>query len=75
MLQMVHETNRKARNVRHECKLLPNSGYKDFTIETVEAVLAIMVRAGLDRDNFTDLRQLWDPLESGPFYRVAMPLN
>ena len=75
ILQIVHETNRKARNVRHKCKLLPNSGHKDFTIEVVEAGLAIMIPAGLDRDNFTDLRRLWDPLDCRPFYRVTISLN
>ena len=34
-----------------------------------------MIRAGLDRDNFTDLRRLWDPIDSRPFYRVTMALN
>ena len=33
-----------------------------------------MIRAGLDRDNFTDLRHLWDPIDSTPFYRVPMAL-
>ena len=40
---------RKARDVRHECKLLPNSVHKNFTIEEVETGLAIVIRAGLDR--------------------------
>ena len=74
-LQIVRETNRKARDVRHECALPPNYVYKDFTSEEVEAGLAIMIRAGLDRDNFTDLRRLWDPIDSRPFYRVTMALN
>ena len=74
-LQIVRETNRKARDVRHECALPPNYVYKDFTSEEVEAGLAIMIRAGLDRDNFTDLRHLWDPIDSRPFYRVTMALN
>ena len=72
---IVRETNRKARDVRHQYGLLPNSVYKDFTIEKVEAGIAIMIRAGLDRDNFTDLRRLWDPIDSRPFYRVTMALN
>ena len=73
--QIVRETNRKARDVRHECKLSPNSVYKNFTSHEVEAGLAIMIRAGLDRDNFTDLHHLWDPVDSRPFYRVTMALN
>ena len=49
--QIVRETNRKETDVRHECKLSPNFVYKNFTSQEVEAGLAIMVRAGLDRDN------------------------
>ena len=73
--QIVRETNRKATDVRHECKLSLNSVYKNFTAQEVEACLAIMIRAGLDRDNFTDLHRLWDPIDSRPFYRVTMALN
>ena len=75
ILQTVRETNRKARDVRHECKLSPNSIYKNFSSQEVEAGFAIMIRAGLDRDNFTDLHSLWDPIDSRPFYRVTMALN
>ena len=58
ILQIVRETNRKARDVRHECKLSPNSVYKNFISHEVEAGIAIMIRAGLDRDNFTDIHRL-----------------
>ena len=34
-----------------------------------------MIRAGLDKNNFTDLRRLWDPIERRPFYRVTLALN
>ena len=61
--------------MRHECKLSPISVYKNFTSHEVEAVLAVMIRAGLDRDNFTDLHRLWDPIDSRPFYRVTVALN
>ena len=74
-LQIVRETNRKARDVRHECKLSPNSVYKNFTSQEFEAGLAIMIRAGLDRDNFIVLHRLWDTIDSIPFYRVTMRLN
>ena len=58
ILHIVRETYRKARDVRHECKLSPNSVYKNFTSQEVGAGLAIMIRAGLDKDNFTDLHRL-----------------
>ena len=65
---IVRETNRKARDVRHQYGPLPNLVYKDFSIEEVEAGTAIMIHAGLVRDNFTDIRCLWDPIDSRPFY-------
>ena len=49
--------------------------YKDFTIEEVKAGIAIMIRAGLDRDNFMDLRGLWDPIDTRPFHQVTKTLN
>ena len=58
ILPIVPETNRKARDVSRKCKLLPNTVYKDFTIEAVEAGLAIMIPAGSHRENFTDLRRV-----------------
>ena len=61
--------------MKHECILSPNFVYKNFTSQEVEAGLAIMIRAGLDRDNFTNLHRLWNPIDSRPFYRVTMALN
>ena len=75
MLQIARETNRQARDVRHECKLSPDYVYKNFTPHEVEAGLAIMIRAGLYRDSFTDLHRLSDPVDSRPFCRVTMALN
>ena len=75
ILQIVRETNRQARDMRHECKLSPNSVYKNFTSHEVEAGLALMIRARLERDNFTNLHRLWHPIDHRPFYRVIMALN
>ena len=75
ILHIVLETNRKARDVRRKYNLLPNSVYKNFTSQEVEAGLANMIRAGYDRDNFTDLPRFWDSIDSRPFYRVTMALN
>ena len=49
----VRETNRKARNGRPQHGLLLNSIHEDFTVEEVEAVIALMIRPALDRNNFT----------------------
>ena len=75
ILQIVRETNRQARDMRHECKLSPNSVYKNFTSHEVEAGLALMIRTRLERDNFTNLHRLWHPIDHRPFYRVTMALN
>ena len=68
-------TNRKARDIRHRYDLLTNSVYKNFKIEEVETVIAIMICADLERHNFTNLRRLWDPIDGKPFYPVTMALN
>ena len=75
ILRIAREKNRKARDVRREYNLLPNSVYKNFTSQEVEAGLVITIRAGYDRDNFTDLPRLWDCIDSRPFYRATMALN
>ena len=75
IFHIIRETNRKARDVRRKYNLLPNSVYKNLTSQEVEAGLAIMIRAGYDRDNFTDLSRLWDSIGTRPFYRVTMALN
>ena len=75
ILQIVRETNRKAMDVRHERKLSPNFFYKNFTSQEVEACLAVMICAGLERDNFTDLHCLWYPIDSRPFYSVTMAFD
>ena len=40
----------------------------------LKAGLAIILRAGNDRDNFTKLDNLWQPEDSKPFYRAVMSL-
>ena len=34
-----------------------------------------MIRPGIDRDNFTYLPRLWDPIDSRRFYRITKALN
>ena len=68
ILHIVRETNRKARYVRCEYNLLPNSVCKNFTSQEDEDGLAFMIRAGYDRDNFTDLPRLWDSIDTRLFY-------
>ena len=41
ILQIVRETNRKATDVRHECKLSLNSVYKNFTLKKLKPALLL----------------------------------
>lgn len=75
ILLILRETNRKARDVRREHNMRLTSVTRNFTQEELEAGFAIIIRAGLDRDNFTSLDELWDPIDSRPFYRVVMSKN
>ena len=47
---------------------------KIFSMHELKAGLAIILRAGSDRDNFTELSNLWVPTDSKPFYRAVMSL-
>ena len=44
-------------------------------MEEFKAALAVILRAGSDRNNFTELQNLWDVGDSKPFYRAVMFLN
>ena len=43
-------------------------------MDELKARLAIILRAGSDRYNFTELDNLWQPEDSKPFYRAVMSL-
>lgn len=43
-----------------------------FSYEEILAALAIIIRAGSDRDNFCSLSDLWRKDDSRPFYRATM---
>ena len=52
-------TNRKAREIRRTLsRLYP---FKTFSMGELKAGLAIISQAGSDRDNFTELDNLWQP--------------
>jgi hypothetical protein len=65
-------TNIKVRSL-HRAPYPRNHG--PFTYCEFQACLAILIRAGVDRDNFTDLHDLWDTKESRPFYRATISLQ
>ena len=65
-------TNRKAREIRRILSRLQL--FKTFSVDELKAGLAIILRAGSDRDNFTELDNLWQPEDSKPFYRAVVSL-
>ena len=66
-------TNRKLREIRRSLHVrYPTI---NFLMEELKAGLALILRAGRDRDNFSDLQGLWQPSDSRPFYRTVMSLN
>ena len=66
-------TNRK---VWELCRTLPKpQHYHDFLMNEFQAGLALLLRAGSDKDNFTELKNLWLVGDSKPFYRAVMSLN
>ena len=65
-------TNRKAKEIRKTLTRL--QPFKAFSMDELKAGLATILRAGSDKDNFTELDNLWQPEESNPFYRAVMSL-
>lgn len=67
-------TNRKVTDFRRSVPVV--RGYMThFSYDEICACLGILLRAGLDRDNLTDLPELWNPKEGRPFYRAVTSLQ
>ena len=65
-------TNCKAADIRHSA---PHrySWIADFNLDDIFLLcLGIFLSARVDRDNFTSLDDLWNPVDSCPFYQVVM---
>ena len=73
MRTVLRYTNRKCREVRRTLSTPQN--YHDFSMQEFKAALAVILRAGSDRNNFTELQNLWDVGDSKPFYTAVMSLN
>ena len=73
MQTVLRYTNRKCREVRRT-PFTPQN-YHNFSMEEFKAAVAVILRAGSDRDNFMELQNLWDVAERKPFYRAVMSLN
>ena len=63
-------TNRKAREIRRTLSRL--QPFKTFSMDELKAELAKILQARSDRDNFTELDNLWQPEDSKPFYPAVM---
>ena len=66
------DTNRKAREIRRTLSRL--KPFKTFSMDELKAGLAVILRAGSDKDNFTELDNFWKPEDSKPFCRAVMSL-
>ena len=58
-------TNRRLRGLKRKC----------FTFCELKAAIAIMIRAGTDKDNLSCLSSLFNEKDSRPFYRCCMSKN
>ena len=50
-------------------------GKKTFSLSEMKACIAVIVRAGADRDNLSSVESLFTPSDSRPFYRCAVSKN
>jgi len=69
-------TNRKAAILRHQFSThfnicSPLHKY-NFTLDELMAGIGILLRAGKDRDNRTDLNELWNHIEGRHFFKACM---
>ena len=67
---VIRETNRKVQQLNRS---IDNSTkIRLFNRDEVSAGIAILLRAGVDHDNMTNIEHLWSPSDSRPFYRATM---
>lgn len=59
---VMRETNRRLQRDRR----------KPFTFDEILAAVAILIRAGADKDNLSKLQDLYHPTDSRPFFRCGM---
>ena len=69
----LRNANRKVRELRRTLSTPQN--YHNFSLEEFKTALALVLRAGSDRNNFTELKNLWEGGDSKSFCRTVMSLN
>ena len=71
---VLRHTNRKVRDLlaqaNHHLYYMALFSYEEFL-----ACIAILLRAGSDRDNFTSLHKMWNSVDGKPFYRAVIFKN
>ena len=74
LLQIQRYTNRKVIELR---RVVPKTyGFMStFSLDEVKACIGIILYAGSDHDNFTEVTDLWDPIEGKPLYKATMSIN
>ena len=74
LLTIPRYTNRKVNDLRHAACVV-RSFMSPFTLDEIKTATVILLSARTDRDNFCCVRDLSDPVEGRPFYRVVMSIN
>ena len=69
--EIQRHTNRKACDIRRESKII-RGFMNNFTFDEICACIGIILRAGVDRDNMTDVSDLWNATEGRPFFRAVI---
>lgn len=68
---VLRHTNRKVRDIMAETGNCPFY-MRLFSYEEFLACIGILLRAASDRDNFTELDELWTVINGKPFYRAVL---
>ena len=74
LLQVQRYTNREVLDLRRQVPSI--YGFMStFSYDEVKACIGIVLYAGADHDNFTEVADLWDPIEGKPLYKATMSIN
>lgn len=61
--------------LRYTNRRIRADGGKKFSFDELKAGIAVLIRAGADKDNLTSYSSLFHPSDSRPFYRCAISKN
>jgi hypothetical protein len=72
---ILRHTNRKVRDMLAQGEISSSYYTGLFDYDEFMACLAVILRAGCDRDNLTCLHDMWTPQDGKPFYRAVIGRN